>query len=78
VKRAQINIFMILCVIFGVWPKFCTPQVKNGHYLINGSMKLTQKNSRTCSYCFLSIPMGIGCHIDGQSNLLTLIVRHCT
>jgi hypothetical protein len=60
-KTAQINIFLILRMILGVWPKNCPPQVKNGQYLSNGSTIFAQKISGSCSHRFLSIPMGIGC-----------------
>jgi hypothetical protein len=62
-KRAQMNIFVILHAILGVRPKFCGPLMKNSYYLTNRSTKFGEKTPGTCSHCFLSILTGIGCHI---------------
>jgi hypothetical protein len=64
-KRAQMNIFVILRAILGVRPKFCSPLMENSHYLTNCSTKFGEKIAGTCSHCFLSIPIAIGCHING-------------
>jgi hypothetical protein len=42
-KRAQMNIFVILHAILGVQSKLCGPLMKNSHYLTNCWMKFGEK-----------------------------------